>query len=147
MNNPLLWRHMLIIRRYIISCDKDSHRSKYSMHTAPWWLLISNTHGIHPKHPVTDSNFHENHIFQCMGKICCMEFQRHPLKFLIKYLVLSLKDVFLFRGDNLRARRFKSRFKQSSGIGKKEFVNTFLHLRNFRSGPGDIWALAKISVK
>ena len=35
----------------------------------------------------------ENHIFQCMGKIFCVEFQRVPLKFHTKYLTHTLKDV------------------------------------------------------
>ena len=33
------------------------------------------------------------HIFQCMGKIFCVEFQRYPLKFHTKYLTRTLKDV------------------------------------------------------
>ena len=36
----------------------------------------------------------KNHIFQCMGKIFCVEFQRYPLKFHTKYLVHTLKDVY-----------------------------------------------------
>ena len=35
----------------------------------------------------------KNHIFQCMGKIFCVEFQRVPLKFHTKYLTHTLKDV------------------------------------------------------
>ena len=31
------------------------------------------------------------HIFQCMGKIFCVEFQRYPLKFHTKYLTHTLK--------------------------------------------------------
>ena len=33
------------------------------------------------------------HIFECMGKIFCVEFQRYPLKFHTKYLTHTLKDV------------------------------------------------------
>ena len=33
------------------------------------------------------------HIFQCMGKIFCVEFQRVPLKFHTKYRTHILKDV------------------------------------------------------
>ena len=33
------------------------------------------------------------HIFQCMGKIFCVEFQRYPLKFHTKYLAHTLKDI------------------------------------------------------
>ena len=32
-------------------------------------------------------------IFQCMGKIFCVEFQRYPLKFHTKYLNHTLKDM------------------------------------------------------
>ena len=39
------------------------------------------------------SKLHKNHIFQCMGKIFCVEFQRVPLKFHTKYLTHTLKDV------------------------------------------------------
>ena len=33
------------------------------------------------------------HVFQCIGKIFCVEFQRYPLKFHIKYLTHTLKDI------------------------------------------------------
>ena len=33
------------------------------------------------------------HIFQCMGMIFCVEFQRYPLKFHTKYLTHTLKDM------------------------------------------------------
>ena len=36
---------------------------------------------------------YKNRIFQCMGKIFCVEFQRVPLKFHTKYLTHTLKDV------------------------------------------------------
>ena len=36
---------------------------------------------------------YKNHVFHCMGKICCVEFQRVPLKFHTKYLTHTLKDV------------------------------------------------------
>ena len=39
------------------------------------------------------SVLYENHIFQCMGKIFCVKFQRVPLKFQTKYLTHTLKDV------------------------------------------------------
>ena len=49
------------------------------------------------------SKLHKNHIFQCMGKIFCVEFQRVPLKFHIKYLTHTLKDV-----DFIHIWKFKS---------------------------------------
>ena len=49
------------------------------------------------------SKLHKNHIFQCMGKIFCVEFQRVPLKFHTKYLTHTLKDV-----DFIHIWKFKS---------------------------------------
>ena len=40
------------------------------------------------------SMFHKNFIFQCMGKIFCVEFQRYPLKFHTKYLTHTLEDMY-----------------------------------------------------
>ena len=48
------------------------------------------------------------HIFQCLGKIFCVEFQRVPLKFHPKYLTPTLKDTFLYDIEILRAHGFKS---------------------------------------
>ena len=47
-------------------------------------------------------------IFQCMRKIFCVEFQRVPLKFYIKYLPHTLKETSLYNGEIVRALRFKS---------------------------------------
>ena len=49
------------------------------------------------------SKLHKNHIFQCMGKIFCVEFQRVPLKFHTKYHTHTLKDV-----DFIHIWKFKS---------------------------------------
>ena len=43
------------------------------------------------------SMLYKNHIFQCMGKIFCVEFQRVPLKFNTKYLSHTLKNVNFIR--------------------------------------------------
>ena len=40
------------------------------------------------------SILHKNCIFQCMGKIFCVEFQRYPLKYHTKYLTHTLKYVY-----------------------------------------------------
>ena len=47
-------------------------------------------------------------IFQCMGKIFLVEFQRVPLKFHTKYFSHTLKDVYFIHRLNLRALRLKS---------------------------------------
>ena len=49
------------------------------------------------------SMLYEMYIFQCMGKIFCVEFQRVPLKFHTKYLTHTLKDV-----DFIHQQKFKS---------------------------------------
>ena len=43
-----------------------------------------------------------------MGKIFCVEFQRYHLKFHTNYLAHTLKDMFLYNIEILRALRFKS---------------------------------------
>ena len=43
------------------------------------------------------------HIFQCMGKIFCVEFQRYPLKFHTKYLTHTLKDMIFMQFWNLKS--------------------------------------------
>ena len=49
------------------------------------------------------SMLYKKQIFQCMGKIFCVEFQRVPLKFHTKYLTHTLKDV-----DLIHMWKFKS---------------------------------------
>ena len=41
---------------------------------------------------------YKNHIFQHMGKVFCVEFQRFPLKFHTKYLTHTLKHVDFIHG-------------------------------------------------
>ena len=43
------------------------------------------------------------HIFQCMGKIFCVEFQRYPLKFHTKYLTHTLKDMIFIQHWNFKS--------------------------------------------
>ena len=43
------------------------------------------------------------HIFQCMGKIFCVEFQRVPLKFHTKYLTHTLKDMIFIQPWNFKS--------------------------------------------
>ena len=49
------------------------------------------------------SMLYKNHIFQCMGEIFCVEFQRVHLKFRTKYLTHTWKDV-----DFIHMWKFKS---------------------------------------
>ena len=43
------------------------------------------------------------HIFQCTGKIFCVEFQRYPLKFHTKYLTRTLKDMIFIQHWNFKS--------------------------------------------
>ena len=43
------------------------------------------------------------HIFQCMGKIFCVEFQRVHLKFHTKYLTHTLKDIIFIQHWNFKS--------------------------------------------
>ena len=45
---------------------------------------------------------YKNCIFQCIGKIFCVEFQRFPLKFHTKYLIHTLKDVHFIHRWNFK---------------------------------------------
>ena len=60
------------------------------------------------------------HIFQCMVKIFCAEFQRVPLKFNTKYLTHILKDAIFNNVEISRALRFKSSYV----IYKRPLINT-----------------------
>ena len=42
------------------------------------------------------------HIFECMGKIFCVEFQRYPLKFHTKFLTHTLKDKIFMQHWNFK---------------------------------------------
>ena len=43
------------------------------------------------------------HIFQCMDKKFCVEFQREPLKFHRKYLTHTLKDTIFIQHWNFKS--------------------------------------------
>ena len=49
------------------------------------------------------SMLYNNWIFQCMGKIFCVEFERVPLKFHTKYLTHTFKDVHFIHGGKFNS--------------------------------------------
>ena len=49
------------------------------------------------------SHVNKIHIFQCVGEIFCVEFQRYPLKFHTKYLTHSLKDIIFMQHWNFKS--------------------------------------------
>ena len=53
---------------------------------------LKNTYELLNLRALKISILYKNEIFQCMGKIFCVEFQRFPLKFHTKYLIHTLKD-------------------------------------------------------
>ena len=73
------------------------------------WSL-KNAHELLNLRALKISMLYKNHIFQCKGKIFCVEFQRLPLKFQTKYLTHTLKDVDFIHRWNLKAFRFKSSY-------------------------------------
>ena len=54
---------------------------------------FKNTEGLLNRRALKFSPANKIYIFQCMGKIFCVEFQRYPLKFHTKYLAHTLKDM------------------------------------------------------
>ena len=55
---------------------------------------FKNTYELLNPRALRISTLYFNRIFQCMGKIFYVEFQRYPLKFHTKYLTPTLKDVY-----------------------------------------------------
>ena len=58
---------------------------------------FKNTYELLNPRALKMSTLYKNHIFQCMGKIFCVEFQRVPLKFHTKYLAHTLKYVWFIQ--------------------------------------------------
>ena len=81
-----------------------------------WHLLLSmlclymwpgvrfeNTYELLNQRALKFSYVNKIHIFQCMGKIFCVEFQRYPLKFHTKYLTHTLKDMLFMQFWNFKS--------------------------------------------
>ena len=111
--SPEIWRVIVWTLKNpdqkVVSMD---YRESNSIRPLSWpTTLISNESGgrfknayelLNPR-ALKISMLYRNHIFQCMGKIFCVEFQRVPLKFHTKYLTHTLKDV-----DFIHRWKFKS---------------------------------------
>ena len=82
----------------------------YTLLSQSPWGRFKNTYELLNLRALKCSPVNKIHIFQCMGKIFCVEFQRYPLKFHTKYLTHTLKDIFLYNNEILRALRFKSSY-------------------------------------
>ena len=64
---------------------------------------FKNTYELLNQRALKISPVNKIHIFQCMGKIFCVEFQRHPLKFHTKYLSHTLKDTIFIQHWNFKS--------------------------------------------
>ena len=112
--NPSIWRIcrfrymiMMMWQFFFFIVTKQIHPPKQAIHsTSPYHYhpnfvtKKSADSGGHIKNTYEPSNLRalkfslvdKIHIFQCMGKIFCVEFQRVPLKFRTKCLTHTLKD-------------------------------------------------------
>ena len=69
-------------------------RGKKFCHTCGHWRgRFINTYELLSLRALKFSPVDTIYIFQCTGKIFCVEFQRYPLKFHAKYLTHTLKDI------------------------------------------------------
>ena len=96
------WPHMFHLKLTQPFARKLVVASHHISKTGPGGRF-KNTYELLNLRALKISKLHKNHIFQCMGKIFCVEFQRVPLKFHTKYLTHTLKDV-----DFIHIWKFKS---------------------------------------
>ena len=68
------------------------------MSTVPAGVHFKKAYELFNVRALKFSPVYKIHIFQCMGKIFCVEFQRGLLKFHTKYLAHTLKDAILIQG-------------------------------------------------
>ena len=78
----------LLFRKYCTLCVQT-----VQWYQLAWGALGKNAEELLNIRDLKISMLYKNHIFHCMGKIFCVEFQRVPLKFHTKYLTHTLKDV------------------------------------------------------
>ena len=64
---------------------------------------FKNTYELLKLRTLKISMLYKNRIFQCVGKIFCVGFQRFPLKFHTKYLIHTLKDVHFIHRWNFKS--------------------------------------------
>ena len=67
------------------------------------WGRFKKTYELLNLRALKMSHVNKIHIFQCMGKIFCVEFQRYPLKFHTKYLTHALKDTIFIQHWNFKS--------------------------------------------
>ena len=114
MQSLLFWRHCNVSQLCDISnCQSrgfDSSQDRTIRRLIGYWNGDQNISRVHNGMPsegrfkktyellnlrdLKFSRVNKIHIFQCMGKLFCVEFQRVPSKFHAKYLIHKLKDTF-----------------------------------------------------
>ena len=90
--------HLIIYQGYWMDCEKELWAKILPV---LWWIYLcvskldqlwghggrfKNAYELLNLRTLKFSYVNKIHIFQCMGKIFCVEFQRYPLKFHTKYL-------------------------------------------------------------
>ena len=78
---------------------------KHNRYHVCWWPggRFKNTYELLNLRALKFSYVNKIHIFQCMGKIFCVEFQRYPLKFHTKHLTHTLKDIIFMQFWNFKS--------------------------------------------
>ena len=99
-------------------CDKTHSASQMGMTCCNWTLhkmpageRFKNAYELLNLKALEYSHVNKMQIFQCVGNIFCVEFQRYPLKFHTKYLTHTLKILFLYDVQLLRALGFKGSYE------------------------------------
>ena len=82
--------------------DSDSVAMVWKLNV-PSGGRFRNTYELLNQRALKFSYVNKIHIFQCMGKIFCVEFQRYPLKFHTKYLTDTLKDMIFMQFWNFKS--------------------------------------------
>ena len=77
-----------------------THIKLYDYHFETWGF--KDTYELLNLRALKFSPMNNIHIFQCMGKIFCVEFQRYPLKLHTKYLTHTLKDMIFIQYWNFK---------------------------------------------
>ena len=98
---------MYIIR--VESCLADVNicaNPSLGMHVDKTWGRFKNTYELLKLRALKVLPVNKIYIFQCMGKIFCVEFQRYPFKFLTKNLTHILKDMIFIQHWNFKSQRF-----------------------------------------
>ena len=113
-NESWFWTHLTIFAQM-----PDGYFIRFTIVNkvlAKTWFIVSTSHvedtdqgGFKKTYELLNlralkiSPVNKIHIFQCMGKIFCVVFQRDPLKFHTKYLTHTLKDTIFIQHWNFKS--------------------------------------------